>query len=109
MIDIIYILLISIIMPTLIGVIGLLINLRFPKMDASSDTEVVKQSASSAIAVFIGMGIGIASIILMVTVGSNMNLNIFVMVELVVLLFIIVVLWNILKIYGTKRFKEIEI
>ena len=109
MIDIIYILLISIIMPTLIGVIGLLINLRFPKMDASSDTEVVKQSASSAIAVFIGMGIGIASIILMVTVGSNMNLNIFVMVELVALLFIIVVLWNILKIYGTKRFKEIEI
>lgn len=109
MIDIIYILLISIIMPTLIGVIGLLINLRFPKMDASSDTEVVKQSASSAIAVFIGMGIGIASIILMATVGSNMNLNIFVMVELVALLFIIVVLWNILKIYGTKRFKEIEI
>lgn len=109
MIDIIYILLISIIMPTLIGVIGLLINLRFPKMDASSDTEVVKQSVSSAIAVFIGMGIGIASIILMATVGSNMNLNIFVMVELVALLFIIVVLWNILKIYGTKRFKEIEI
>ncbi len=109
MIDIIYILLISIIMPTLIGIIGLLINLRFPKMDASSDTEVVKQSVSSAIAVFIGMGIGIASIILMATVGSNMNLNIFVMVELVALLFIIVVLWNILKIYGTKRFKEIEI
>lgn len=109
MIDIIYILLISIIMPTLIGIIGLLINLRFPKMDASSDTEVVKQSVSFAIAVFIGMGIGIASIILMATVGSNMNLNIFVMVELVALLFIIVVLWNILKIYGTKRFKEIEI
>lgn len=109
MIDIIYILLISIIMPTLIGVIGLLINLRFPKMDASSDAEVIKQSASSAIAVFIGMAIGIASIILMVTVGSNMNLNFFVMVELVALLFIIVVLWNILKIYGTKRFKEIEI
>lgn len=108
-IDIIYILLISIIMPTLIAIIGLLINLRFPKMDASSDTEVIKQSASSAIAVFIGMGIGIASIILMVAVGSIMNLELFISIELLSLLFIIVVLWNILKIYGTKRFKEIEI
>lgn len=108
-IDIICILLISIIMPTLIAIIGLLINLRFPKMDASSDTEVIKQSASSAIAVFIGMGIGIASIILMVAVGSIMNLELFISIELLSLVFIIVVLWNILKIYGTKRFKEIEI
>ena len=108
-IDIIYILLISIIMPTLIAIIGLLINLRFPKMDASSDTEVIKQSASSAIAVFIGTGIGIASIILMVAVGSIMNLELFISIELLSLVFIIVVLWNILKIYGTKRFKEIEI
>ena len=108
-IDIIYILLISIIMPTLIAIIGLLINLRFPKMDASSDTEVIKQSASSAIAVFIGTGIGIASIILMVAVGSIMNLEIFISIELLSLVFIIVLLWNILKIYGTKRFKEIEI
>lgn len=108
-IDIIYILLISIIMPTLIAIIGLLINLRFPKMDASSDTEVIKQSASSAIAVFIGMGIGIASIILMVAIGSIMNLELFISIELLSLVFIIIVLWNILKIYGTKRFKEIEI
>lgn len=108
-IDIICILLISIIMPTLIAIIGLLINLRFPKMDASSDTEVIKQSASSAIAVFIGTGIGIASIILMVVVGSIMDLNIFIAIELLSLVFIIVVLSNILKIYGTKRFKEIEI
>lgn len=108
-IDIICILLISIIMPTLIAIIGLLINLRFPKMDASSDTEVIKQSASSAIAVFIGTGIGIASIILMVAVGSIMNLELFISIELLSLVFIIVILWNILKIYGTKRFKEIEI
>lgn len=108
-IDIICILLISIIMPTLIAIIGLLINLRFPKMDASSDTEVIKQSASSAIAVFIGTGIGITSIILMIAVGSIMNLELFISIELLSLVFIIVVLWNILKIYGTKRFKEIEI
>lgn len=108
-IDIIYILLISLIMPTLIAIIGLLVNLKFPKMDASSDAEVIKQSASSAIAVFIGMAIGITSIILMVAVGSIMDLNIFIVIELLALVFVIVVLWNILKIYGAKRFKEIEI
>lgn len=108
-IDIIYILLISLIMPTLIAIIGLLVNLKFPKMDAASDAEVIKQSASSAIAVFIGMAIGIASIILMVAVGSIMDLNLFIAIELLALVFIIVILWNILKIYGAKRFKKIEI
>lgn len=108
-IDIIYILLISLIMPTLIAIIGLLVNLKFPKMDASSDAEVIKQSASSAIAVFIGMAIGIASIILMVAVGSIMDLNLFIAIELLALVSIIVILWNILKIYGARRFKKIEI
>ena len=35
---------------------GIIINLKYPKMDAINDTEVVKQSLSSSISVFGGMG-----------------------------------------------------
>lgn len=40
---IIYILLATIIVPTLTAIIGLLVNLKHPKMNAESDTEVIKQ------------------------------------------------------------------
>lgn len=42
-VDIIYILLATIIVPTLTAIIGLLVNLKHPKMNAESDTEVIKQ------------------------------------------------------------------
>ena len=45
----------SIVLPIISETIGILVNLKYPKMDAENDTEVVKQSMSSTIAVFIGM------------------------------------------------------
>ena len=53
--EIIMILIASIIIPLVAETIGILINLKYPKMDAENDSEVVKQSISSSIAVFIGM------------------------------------------------------
>jgi len=57
-IDIIGVLLIilaSILFPLISETIGILVNLKYPKMNANNDTEVVKQSISSAISVFVGM------------------------------------------------------
>ena len=45
----------SIILPVTAETIGLIVNLKYPKMDAENDTEVVKQSASSMVSVLIGM------------------------------------------------------
>lgn len=45
----------SIVLPLLSETIGIVVNLKYPKMDAENDTEVVKQSSSSTVAVFIGM------------------------------------------------------
>ena len=61
-IDIVFILLASIIIPTFTAILGILMNLKYPKMDAISDTEVVRQSMSSAVSVFIGMFIAMLSI-----------------------------------------------
>ena len=107
-IDILFILLASIIMPILTALIGILMNLKYPKMDASSDTEVVKQSMSSTLSVFIGMFIGMLSIGIMI-IGSKINLNLFIILELLVFSTIAFILWKILKKYGIQKFREINV
>jgi ABC-2 type transport system permease protein len=52
----------SIILPTFAETIGIIINLKYPKLDAINDAEVVKQSMSSSVAVFLGMGLAGLSI-----------------------------------------------
>ncbi len=47
----------SIVLPFISGIIGIIVNLKYPKMDAVNDTEVIKQSMSSMISVFSGFGL----------------------------------------------------
>ena len=103
-IDIVLILLASIIMPTFTAILGILINLKYPKMDATSDTEVVKQSMSSMNSVFIGMFIEMLSIAAVITGG-----NLFIILELLVFSIIVLILCKVLKRYGVRRFKEINV
>ena len=107
--DILIILLTSIIMPTFTAIIGLLINLKYPKLNATSDTEIVKQSLSSMISVFIGMVIGIISIIITILGAKYININLVILLELMMFTIITLVLWKILKVYGVKQFKKINI
>ena len=107
-IDIVFILLASIIIPTFTALIGILMNLKYPKMDATSDTEVVKKSMSSMVSVFIGMFTGMLAIVILI-IGSTININLFIVLELLVFGIITFVLWIILKKYGIKRFREINI
>lgn len=53
--QIILILISSVILPLVAETIGIVVNLKYPKMDAENDTQVVKQSMSSTVAVFLGM------------------------------------------------------
>ena len=107
-IDIVFILLASIIVPTLTAIIGLLTNLKYPKMDATSDTEVVKQSMSSMISVFIGFSAAIISIVAMILI-KNIDINLIIILELLVYSIIVFILWNILKKYGVRKLKEINV
>ena len=106
--DIVYILIASIIMPTFTALTGILMNLKYPKMDATSDTEVVKQSMSSTVSVFLGMFVGMLSIAIII-LGSKINLDLFIILELVVFSAIVFILWRILKKYGVKRFRKINV
>ena len=65
--EIFIILITSIILPLVAETLGIIINIKYPKMDAENDTEVVKQSISSMVAVLLGMaltGITIAALVI---------------------------------------------
>ena len=54
-------------MPLVTELIGILINLRYPRFNADNDTVVVKQSASVMVATFLGLGMVLVTISLIFT------------------------------------------
>ena len=107
-IDILLILLATAIIPTFVGLLGLLANLKYPKMNAASDTEVVKQSMSSFVSVFSGVFISMLAIGVAVW-GIKYNMNLVISLELLTFFIACVVLWKILSTYGVKKFNEINV
>lgn len=102
--DMIYIIFASIVVPTFTAMLGILVNLKYPKMNATSDTEVVKQSMSSGIAIMIGFMIGSLAIALLVMV----NMQWCMILEVIGFAIGVLILGKILKTYGVKKFREIN-
>lgn len=109
-IEILLIIIGSIILPLVSETIGILVNLKYPKMDAENDTEVVKQSMSSMISVFIGMALSFITIFVMIVLLNNGFSNILVLM-LSNLFYIII--FGLLLLYlnksGSKDFNKINV
>lgn len=103
---IIYILLLTIIVPSLTAIIGLLINLKYPKLEFSNDTEVVKQSMSSGVSVFIGMILFVISVVALVKFYNDAIIILLIMIAVYTI--ITVVLWQLLCSYGSKMFSKLN-
>lgn len=70
----------SIVLPLISETIGIIVNLKYPRMDAKNDTEVVKQSMSSSISVFIGMGIiGVTISLLVKALNASLSNNVIIL------------------------------
>lgn len=106
-IDIILILFVTFVIPTLTAIYGLLVNLKYPKLDASSDTEVVKQSASSMISVLSGMIFAIACVMLSFKLIEIMKMNLAIITMMAIILLVTIGLSLVLIKYGKKRIKEL--
>ena len=107
-INIILILISSILLPFLTETIGIMVNLKYPRMDAKNDTEIVKQSMSSAISVFIGMGmLAITAYILFKLINTNLSANIIMLILISAYTIIYIVIKMILQKTGNKAFNEI--
>lgn len=64
--EILMILIASLVLPIVSQTIGIIINLKYPKLDAENDSEVVKQSNSSMIAVFVGIILTMVTVVLII-------------------------------------------
>ena len=84
-------------------------NLKYPKMDATNDSEIVKQSFSATASVFIGMGIiGAALTILVAMFIFQINSIICILLIDIIFTIISLILWSVLKKTSDKKFNEIE-
>lgn len=84
LLSIFFILIASLLLPIIAETMGIIINLKYPRMDAKNDTEVVKQSMSSSISVFLGMAIiGITLFILFKALDAGIS-NLIIMIAFVI-------------------------
>ena len=90
---------ISVLVPLISHFIGLIVNLKFPKLDAENSTEVVKQSTSSFISVIIGMILLLINVFVITRIlGSVSSL-----IVLIALTIIYMIMDVILYLYLIKR------
>lgn len=101
--------LLGLIVPTLTAIIGLLVNLKYPKLNFSSDTEVVKQSLSSMISIFTGMGITIISIIGIGYFSEKYSLTTLMLIHVILLMIITFLLYKLLMKIGPKEYRKLSI
>lgn len=91
------------------GSIGLIINLKYPKLNASNDTEVVKQSMSSMISVFLGMGIFIVSIIIIGLLSKYLEIKLLLLIHVLIMVIASYISYFILMKNGPKEYQELNV
>ena len=109
LIDSILLLVLIILIPLVSHFIGLIINLKFPKLDFSNATEVVKQSASSFISVMIGMLLLVVSFFVIMKVIGIVSETIILLTSVIVFLIIDIILYFYLIKRSVKDFNNLSI
>ncbi|SKA01535.1 putative ABC transporter permease subunit [Anaerorhabdus furcosa] len=90
-----------------VGILGLCININFPKLDFDREIIVIKQSMSSFIAIFGGMVVGALLIFLYVNVSEFVGPFNFVMIIVSILSALDILLWMYLRTVGVRKFCEL--
>ncbi len=99
----------SIVMPLVSALFGIIVNLKFPKMDAENDSQVVKQSMSSMVATMGGMVMAGMTVYLMFNFAtSGLSITEIIGVVLVTYTVIVTGLIVYVRIRGVKEFDRIE-
>ena len=99
----------SVLIPLVSHFIGILVNLKYPKLDAENATEVVKQSTSSFLSVMIGMGLLILSMAVIMGALGNFNSTLILLVSVIIYIVIDGLLYTYLVKKGTKEFNKLTV
>ena len=99
----------SIILPLASHLIGLIVNLKYPKLDAETSAEVVKQSVSSFVSVMIGMILVVTFVIVLVKLIKKVSAILLLVSFTGVFLLIDILLYIYLINKGVKDFNNLTV
>ena len=99
----------TIIMPLVSHFIGIIVNLKHPKLDYENSAEVVKQSASSFISVMIGIVLLIISIYFLTKLINVISSTFILLLFMVIYLVIDIILYVYLISKGSKNFNKLSV
>ena len=108
-IDMFLLLILSIIVPCLSHFVGLIINLKYPKLDADNPAEVVKQSTSSFLSVMIGMILMFLTMFVVFHFIGSIPATILLLLATIIFLVLDIILFIYLKKIGTKEFSKLSV
>lgn len=106
-IQLLLLIILSIVLSAASSQFGLLINLKFPKMDALSDEQIVKRSASSLISILVPLVL-IMSLFPLIT-SLKVDSNVFAIIILSTFTLIAIIEYIIIKKHGVKQVKNLQV
>ncbi len=106
MLQVLTVIILAIIVNIACSLFGIIINLKYPRLDFVSYTHIVKQSFSSFLGIMVPMVIlfGLVSLYFVL----NISIEVYILIIFALLLFSIMVQYNILKKWGIKKFSQIS-
>ena len=109
LLDSIFLIVLSVLIPLVSHFMGLLVNLKYPKLDAENSAEVVKQSMSSFIAVMMGMLLAFLTFFIVFSVVGKINATLFLGIAVGIYLIIDFILYELLIHWGIQAFRKLTV
>ena len=107
--EMILLLVLSILIPLISHFIGIIVNLKYPKLDWENSAEVVKQSTSSFIAVLIGIMLLVINSVIMVNIIGKVNALLILCIMTLIYLLLNIILYLYLSTRGVKLFNKLSL
>ncbi|MBQ3261167.1 hypothetical protein IJH29_00715 [Candidatus Saccharibacteria bacterium] len=97
-----------VIFPLATETLGIIIDLKYARFDAESESEVVKQSTGVMVASFVGLFATVATIAVTVALGIVLGQTLGMVIILVVYIILIAIMAGYLKGKGSERFRDLS-
>ena len=108
-IEMILLLILSILIPLISHFIGLIVNLKYPKLDWENSAEVVKQSTSSFVSVMIGIVLLVVNTMIISKVVGKVSSTLILLIAVLIYLIINIILYLYLINKSTKEFNKLSV
>lgn len=97
----------EILLSIFVGEFGVLVNLKYPKINYTNETQVVKQSLSSFICIMLPMLIIMIMPIIYIILSSVIGMNVFMILICAIILIFNILFYILINTWGVKKFNKL--